>query len=97
MAEIIASQQADDDFERIWLNIALDNDDAADRVLRAINVKIERLRIFPEIGRTRDDLRLGARGLVHGSYLILYEYDAARDVVTIVTVVEGVRDLDRLF
>lgn len=36
MAEIIVSQQADDDFERIWLNIALDNDDAADRLLRAI-------------------------------------------------------------
>ena len=72
-------------------------DDAADRLLRAINVKIERLRIFPEIGRARDDLRHGARGLVHGSYLILYEYDAARDVVSIVTVVEGMRDLDRLF
>lgn len=97
MAEIIVSQQAVDDFERIWLNIALDNDDAADRLLRAINVKIERLRIFPEIGRVRDDLRPSARGLVHGSYLILYEYDAARDVVTIVTVVEGMRDLDRLF
>jgi toxin ParE1/3/4 len=53
MAEIIVSQQADDDFERIRLNIALDNDDAADRLLRAINVKIERLRIFPEIGRAR--------------------------------------------
>lgn len=61
MAEIIISQQADDDFERIWLNIALDNDDAADRLLRAINAKIERLRIFPEIGRARDDLRPGAR------------------------------------
>jgi toxin ParE1/3/4 len=97
MAEIIVSQQADDDFERIWLNIALDNDDAADRLLRAINVKIERLRIFPEIGRARDDLRPGARGLVHGAYLILYEYDATRDVVTIVTAVEGMRDLDRLF
>ncbi|NLR70326.1 type II toxin-antitoxin system RelE/ParE family toxin [Novosphingobium sp. ERN07] len=97
MAKIIVSQQADDDFERIWLNIALDNDDAADRLLRAINVKIERLRIFPEIGRARDDLRPAARGLVHGSYLILYEYDAAHDVVTIITVVEGMRDLDRLF
>jgi toxin ParE1/3/4 len=97
MADIIISQQADDDFERLWLNIALDNDDAADRLLRAINIKIERLRIFPEIGRLRDELRPGARGLVHGSYLILYEYDAARDVVTIVTVVEGMRDLDRLF
>lgn len=36
-------------------------------------------------------------GLVHGSYLILYEYDAARDMVTIVTVVEGMRDLNGLF
>ena len=97
MADIIVSQQAEDDFERLWRTIALDNDDAADRLLRAINVKIERLRIFPEIGRAREDLRPGARGLVHGSYLILYEYDAARDMVTIVTVVEGMRDLDRLF
>ena len=97
MVEIIVSQQANGDFERIWLNIALDNDDAADRLLHAINVKIERLRIFPEMGRARDDLRPGARGLVHGSYLILYEYDGARDVVMIVTVVEGMRDLDRLF
>ena len=97
MVEIIVSQQADGDFERIWLNIALDNDDAVDRLLHAINVKIERLRIFPEMGRARDDLRPGARGLVHGSYLILYEYDGARDVVMIVTVVEGMRDLDRLF
>lgn len=97
MADIIVSQQAEDDFERLWRTIALDNDDAADRLLRAINVKIERLRIFPEIGRARDDLRPGARGLVHGSYLILYEYDAAQGVVTIVTVVEGMRDLDRLF
>lgn len=97
MVEIIVSQQANGDFERIWLNIALDNDDAADRLLHAINVKIERLRIFPEMGRARDDLRPGARGLVHGSYLILYEYDAARDVVMIVTVVEEMRDLDRLF
>ena len=62
MADIIVSQQAEDDFERLWRTIALDNDDAADRLLRAINVKIERLRIFPEIGRARDDLRPGARG-----------------------------------
>ncbi|QHD70711.1 type II toxin-antitoxin system RelE/ParE family toxin (plasmid) [Sphingobium yanoikuyae] len=97
MTEIIVSWQADDDFERTWLSVALDNDDAADRLLRAINTKIERLRIFPEIGRARDDLKPGARGLVHGSYLILYEYDAAADSVTIIAIVEGMRDLDRLF
>jgi toxin ParE1/3/4 len=62
MAEIVITRQAEDDFERIWLNIALDNDAAADRLLRAINTKIERQRHFPEIGRTRDDLVAGARG-----------------------------------
>ncbi|MFV0643693.1 MAG: type II toxin-antitoxin system RelE/ParE family toxin [Sphingomonadaceae bacterium] len=97
MTEILVSRQADDDFERIWLNIALDNAAAADRLLRAINARIERLCVFPEIGRIRDDLKPGARGLVHGSYLVLYEYDATADVVTIMTVVEGMRDLDRLF
>ena len=97
MTEIVASRRAEDDFDRIWLHIALDDEAAADRLLTAIGDKIERLRVFPEIGRRRDEIRSGARGLVHGSYLILYEYDASDDVVTIMTVVEGMRDLDRLF
>lgn len=54
MAEIVITRQAEDDFERIWLNIALDNDAAADRLLRAINTKIERLRNF---SRNRPDTR----------------------------------------
>jgi len=32
MADIIVSQQADDDFERLWRTIALDNGGAADRL-----------------------------------------------------------------
>lgn len=97
MAEIATSQRAEEDFDRIWLHIALDDEAAADRLLVAIGDKIERLRIFPEMGRLRGEIRPGARGLVHGSYLILYEYDRAADMVTIVAVVEGMRDLDRLF
>jgi len=42
-------------------------------------------------------MRSGARALVHGAYLILYDYDAASDIVEIVTVVESMRDLERLF
>lgn len=97
MTAIVLSHRAREDFKRIWAHIALDDDHAADKLLMALNAKIERLRDFPGIGTSRDDIRPGARTLVHGSYLILYEHDADADHVEIVAVVEGMRDLDRLF
>ncbi|WP_016745807.1 type II toxin-antitoxin system RelE/ParE family toxin [Rhizorhabdus wittichii] len=97
MTEVTLSRRARDDFKRIWQYIALDNETAADRLLLAIDAKIERLRVFPEIGTPRDEIRPGARSLVHGAYIILYDYDATIDRVEIVTVVEAMRDLDRLF
>lgn len=97
MAEIIVSHRARDDFERIWRFIAADNERAADGLLLAIDAKIMRLADFPEIGTPRDDIRKGARSLVHGRYLILYEYQRADDCVEIVAVVEGMRDLGQLF
>jgi len=66
MTEIVVSRRAREDFKRIWLYIAHDNEAAADRLLLAIDAKIERLRGFPEIGVSRDDIRPGARALVHG-------------------------------
>lgn len=97
MTAIVLSRRARDDFKRIWTHIALDDEHAADRLLYALDAKIERLRAFPGIGTPRDEIRSGVRTLVHGSYLILYEHDADADQVEIVAVVEGMRDLDRLF
>ncbi len=94
---IVVSRRAREDFKRIWRYIALDDETAADRLLLALDAKIERLRDFPNIGTPRDEIRPGARTLVHGNYLILYEHDAGADQVEIVAVVEGMRDLDRLF
>lgn len=97
MTSIVISLGAREDFTRIWRYIALDDEAAADRLLLAIEAKIERLRDFPGIGSPRDEIRPGARTLVHGSYLVLYEHDADADRIEIVAVVEGMRDLDRLF
>ncbi|MEG8041189.1 type II toxin-antitoxin system RelE/ParE family toxin [Sphingomonas sp. LR60] len=91
---MVLSRRAREDLKRIWTYIALDDDHAADRLLLALDAKIERLRDFPGINTARDDIRPGARTLVHGSYLILYEHDADADQVGIVAVVEGMRDLD---
>jgi toxin ParE1/3/4 len=97
MTDLVVSRQARDDFKRIWRYIALDNEDAADRLLLQLDAKIERLRTYPEMGRCRDEIRPGARALVHGSYLVLYEFHSAHDTVEIVAIVEGMRDLDRIF
>ena len=97
MTTIVLSRRARKDFKRIWTYIALDDDHAADRLLLALDTRLEKLRDFPGIGTPRDDIRSGARTLVHGRYLILYDHDAAADQVEIVAVVEGMRDLDRLF
>ena len=96
MPEIVVSQRARDDFKRIWRYVAFDDENAADRLLMAFDAKIERLASFPEIGVARNEIRAGARTLVHGAYLILYEYQLARDTVEIVAIVEGMRDLGQL-
>lgn len=97
MASIVISQRAREDFKRIWQYVALDDSAAADRLLFAIEAKVERLRDFPAIGTPRDEIRSGARTLVHGSYLILYEHNVDADRVEIVAVVEGMRDFNQLF
>lgn len=97
MADIILSRRARDDFKRIWRFVALDDMAAGDRLLLAMDAKIERLRAFPEIGTPRDEIAPGARSLTHGAYLILYDYNPATDSVEIVAIVEAMRDLSRLF
>ena len=97
MPEIVVSHRARDDFERIWHYIAADNETAADRLLLALDAKIARLANFPEIGTMRDEIYKGARSLVHGRYLVLYEFRKIDDCIEIVAIVEGMRDLDQLF
>lgn len=97
VVEIVVSKRAFEDFKRIWRVIALDSPGAADRLLLAMDAKIQKLRRYPEMGRARDDIRPGARMLVQGSYLILYEYRGDDRLVEIVAVVEGMRDLGDLF
>jgi len=97
VAEVVLSNRARADLKRIWRYIADDSETAADRVLMAIDAKIEKLAAFPMIGPARDDIRPGVRVLVHGPRLVLYGYNPVADVVEIIAVVEGMRDLDSLF
>jgi len=89
------SRPAKKDLDDIWLYIAQDNVDAADRFVDLLTDKFPVLASFPEMGRSRDDLASGLRGLPVKNYLILYRN--LKGQVEIVRVVHGARDLKSLF
>jgi toxin ParE1/3/4 len=83
--------QAKSDLEGIWLHIAKDNPEAADRLFDLFDEKFRLFLDNPKLGPARDDIRKGLRYLPVRNYLILY-----REVgkgVEIVRVVHGARQM----
>ena len=95
MARVTVTPRAETDLEEIWLTLALENPSAADKLLRRIASKLERLAEFPEMGSSRPEVAPSAKILVEGNYLILYE--PAGNDIEVVRVVHGARDLRDLF
>ena len=93
MTRLVVSRRATSDLLAIWDYIALDNEQAASRLVAAIDEKFVLLRELPEMGVPRPDVHPEFRALVHGAYLILYEFHPGDDLVEIVAVLHGMRDL----
>ena len=97
MAKVVRSHLVDQQLAVIWRTIAVENEAAADRLLLRIDQRLRHLREFPLMGRLREDIRARARMLIEPPYLVLYNYHAHVEVVEIVTIVDGRRDLRDLF
>jgi toxin ParE1/3/4 len=94
MASLSYTAQAEADLTDVWLYIAQDNPEAADRQLDRIEEACLRLAAFPQLGAARPDIAEGLRYFVVGSYLIFYRIvDAGAEIVRVVF---GSRDLARL-
>ena len=93
MAEVVVAPRAEAELRAIWLAIARENPPAADRVLLAIDEKISRLKEYPDLGVRRNDISQGARILIEGNYLLLYEHRKDQDVVDIISIIDGRREL----
>jgi toxin ParE1/3/4 len=91
---IARTPQAIADVDDIWLHIALDNPQAAERVVVRIATATDRLVDFPRSGPARPELGEDIRSLVVGSHLVLYR--VMPDRVLILRVVHGARDLAAL-
>jgi toxin ParE1/3/4 len=95
VARVRLTPRARDDLDEIWLYIAGDNMDAADRLIDAISSRCRSLADFPDLGPARPDIAPDARMLTIDNYIVLYRRDG--DDIEIVRVTHGARRLEALW
>jgi toxin ParE1/3/4 len=95
MARITRSSPARADLREIWLHIARDNVDAADRLLDRLDQAVRLLAANPEMGERQDDLKRGLRRFVVGNYLLFYE--SIPGGIRVVRVLHGARRWEEEF
>ena len=98
MSEFRLSPEAEAELDGIWIHMARDSGsvDLATRVVEGINERFWLLARYPYIGRRRGDLGPGVRSFAAGDYVILHRI-VEDDVVLILHVVHGSRDIAALF
>ena len=99
MSEFRLSPQAEAELDAIWIHIASESGsiDVATRVVEGITERFWILARYPYVGRRRDyDWRPGLRSFTADDYVIIHRI-VEDDVVLILHVVHGSRDIAALF
>ena len=94
MARVRISGPARADVLDIWLFIAQDSPQNAERFTSVLYDKFITLSRYPAIGRRRDDLKPGMRSLPASNYMIYYRKIAGG--VSILRVVHAGRDVGQI-
>lgn len=103
MGCIVRSRRAKVDALQIWVRIAENSFDAADKLIDLFNEKLEFIADFPGAGPARPELGNDLRSYPVGNYLIIYRAlktrtgRRKRKGIEVVRIVYGARDLRRLF
>jgi toxin ParE1/3/4 len=95
MKRVRVTRDAKRDVDEIWLFVARDSVDAANRLIDEIAHRFLLIGSSPEMGRIRDNLKPGLRSHPVDNYVIYYR--ETRPHISIVRVVHGARDIKRLF
>lgn len=95
MARVTLAQSAQTDLLEAWLFIAEDNQQAADRMLDAIEKEANTLLLQPLMGRARPELGDGVRSWPSSTRYILF-YLADDDGITVLRVLHHARDVRQL-
>ena len=89
------SRPAENDLDEIWLYIAEDAPETADRFIDFVVERLTILSSSPEMGRLREDLEPGLRTFPLDNYLVFYRLSPDR--VEIARIIHGARDIEALF
>ena len=92
---LIISEQAARDLSDIWLYIANDSPEVADRFLDYLLEQCRLLSSSPEMGRLRDEVIPGLRSFPVKRYIVFYRVKA--DSVEVIRILSGYRDVDAIF
>ncbi len=95
MTEVVLSELAEADLTEIWVFVARDNPEAADRLVNQIHEKCRFLATTPKAGRQRPELDPSIRSFAAGSYVIFYR--EGDNGVEVARVLHGRRDVPPLF
>jgi toxin ParE1/3/4 len=95
MRNYSVSPQAREDLIEIWQFISQDSVEAADNLLDSFVEKFELIADRPQAGCARPELARNLRSFPVGRYVIFYRL--SRNVVEIVRVLHGARDIYAVF
>ncbi len=91
MGYLTRTAKAEEDLIEIWMYVAADNPEVADKLIERIDTKCKMLAHNPAMGQARPDIGSGLRYFPTGQYLILYRETS--EGVEIVRIVHGARYL----
>jgi toxin ParE1/3/4 len=94
LSHAVFSELAEGDLADIWVSIALDDIEIADRFIEELRGKAAGLAEQPLMGVARPELGREVRSFPHRDYLLIYRPMAFG--VGIARIVHGARDLGRL-
>lgn len=91
MASYYLSSLASEDIHEIWMHLAIQSLDAADRLVDRFTEVFELISKNPHLGEPQDNLRPGLRRVVVLNYLVFHLCQG--DDITIVRVLHGARNI----
>ena len=89
------SEPALEDLDGIWRYLAQQSSENATHFITRFEEVFSLLDDFPQIGRERNDLRLGIRSYVYQRYVVLYRQ--VEEDVLIEAIIRGDRDIEGMF
>ena len=94
MPQVVLTAAAEESRIAIWLHVAEDSPDAADRLLERIDEKCLLCATQPEMGTPRPDLGRDLRCFPVGSYVVIYR--ATGEGIVVLLVIHG-SDIPTIF